>query len=137
MPRPKAAAMKESIRQRLQKLSDRFEEVGRLLATDEVAGGSQQFRELSMEYARLQPLAERFGRYPGPERHLAAARDLQADPDAGMRTLGEEEVGQVQRKLQAAESELRRLLLPKDARDDQNNFLERRARRGRDAAARV
>ena len=52
--------MKESIRQRLQKLSDRFEEVGRLLATDEVAGGSQQFRDLSMEYARLEPLAVRF-----------------------------------------------------------------------------
>jgi|GEM_PF-6170210 len=93
--------MKESIRQRLQKLSDRFEEVGRLLATDEVAGGSQQFRELSMEYARLQPLAERFGRYHGLERDLAAARDLQADPDAGMRTLGEEEVGDVQRELEA------------------------------------
>jgi peptide chain release factor 1 len=135
MPRPKAAAMKESIRQRLQKLSDRFEEVGRLLATNEVAGGSQQFRELSMEYARLQPLAERFGRYHGLERDLAAARDLQADPDAGMRTLGEEEVGQVQRELQAAESELRRLLLPKDARDDQNIFLEVRAGTGGDEAA--
>ena len=127
--------MKESIRQRLQKLSDRFEEVGRLLATDEVAGGSQQFRELSMEYARLQPLAERFGRYHGLERDLAAARDLQADPDAGMRALGEEEVGQVQRKLEAAESELRRLLLPTDARDDQNIFLEVRAGTGGDEAA--
>jgi peptide chain release factor 1 len=132
---PKAAAMKESIRQRLQKLSDRFEEVGRLLATDEVAGGSQQFRELSMEYARLQPLAERFGRYHGLERDLAAARDLRADPDAGMRTLGEEEVGQVQRELQAAESELRRLLLPKDPRDAQNIFLEVRAGTGGDEAA--
>ena len=127
--------MKESIRQRLQKLSDRFEEVGRLLATDEVAGGSQQFRELSMEYARLQPLAQRFGRYHGLERDLAAARDLQADPDAGMRTLGEEEVGHVQRELEAAESELRRLLLPKDPRDDQNIFLEVRAGTGGDEAA--
>jgi len=127
--------MKESIRQRLQKLSDRFEEVGRLLATDEVAGGSQQFRELSMEYARLQPLAERFGRYHGLERDLAAARDLQADPDAGIRTLGEEEVGHVQRELEAAESELRRLLLPKDPRDDRNIFLEVRAGTGGDEAA--
>jgi len=127
--------MKESIRQRLQKLSDRFEEVGRLLATDEVAGGSQQFRELSMEYARLQPLAERFGRYHGLERDLAAARDLQADPDAGIRTLGEEEVGHVRRELEAAESELRRLLLPKDPRDDRNIFLEVRAGTGGDEAA--
>jgi len=129
------AAMKESIRQRLQKLSDRFEEVGRLLATDEVAGGSQQFRELSMEYARLQPLAERFGRYHGLERDLAAAHDLQADPEAGMRTLGEEEVRHVQRELEAAESELRRLLLPKDPRDDKNIFLEVRAGTGGDEAA--
>ena len=127
--------MKDSIRQRLQKLSDRFEEVGRVLATDEVAGGSQQFRELSMEYARLQPLAERFGRYHGLERDLAAARDLQADPDAGIRTLGEEEVGHVQRELEAAESELRRLLLPKDPRDDRNIFLEVRAGTGGDEAA--
>ncbi len=127
--------MKESIRQRLQKLSDRFEEVGRLLATDEVAGGSQQFRDLSVEYARLQPLAERFGRYHGLERDLAAARELQADPDAGIRTLGEEEVGHVQRELEAAESELRGLLLPKDPRDGRNIFLEVRAGTGGDEAA--
>ncbi|HEY0766402.1 MAG TPA: peptide chain release factor 1 [Steroidobacteraceae bacterium] len=127
--------MKESIRQRLQKLSDRFEEVGRLLATDEVRGGSQQFRELSMEYARLQPLAERFGHYHGLERDLTAARDLQSDPDARMRTLGEEEVGRVQRELEAAESELRTLLLPKDPRDDRNIFLEVRAGTGGDEAA--
>ena len=127
--------MKESIRQRLQKLSDRFEEVGRLLATEEVAGGSQQFRDLSVEYARLQPLAERFGRYHGLERDLAAARELQADPDAGIRTLGEEEVGHVQRELEAAESELRGLLLPKDPRDERNIFLEVRAGTGGDEAA--
>ena len=127
--------MKETIRQRLQKLSDRFEEVGRLLATDEVAGGSQQFRELSMEYARLQPLAERFGHYYGLERELAAARDLEADPDPGMRSLGEEEAGRVRSALEVAESDLRRLLLPKDPRDDKNIFLEVRAGTGGDEAA--
>ena len=52
--------MKDSIRTRLEKMTDRFEEVGRLLAAPEIAGGSQQFRDLSMEYSRLQPLAERF-----------------------------------------------------------------------------
>jgi hypothetical protein len=31
--------MKESIRQRLEKMTDRFEEVGRLLATTEIAVG--------------------------------------------------------------------------------------------------
>ena len=132
---PEAAAMKDSIRQRLQKLAERFEEVGRVLATDEVAGGSSQFRELSVEYARLQPLAESFDRYRDLERDLAAAHDLEDDPDAGMRTLGEEELGRVKRELEVTEQELRRLLLPKDPRDDKNIFLEVRAGTGGDEAA--
>jgi peptide chain release factor 1 len=127
--------MKETIRQRLQQLSDRFEEVGRLLASDEIAGGSQQFRELSREYARLQPLAAGLGRYQGLERELAAARELEADADAGMRTLGAEEVARVQEAIAAAGEELRRLLLPQDPRDDRNIFLEVRAGTGGDEAA--
>ena len=127
--------MKDSIRQRLQKLADRFEEVGRLLASNEVPGGSPQFRELSVEYARLQPLAERFGRYHGLERDLDAARTLQTDADAGMRALGEEEVGRVAGQIAAEEAELRRLLLPKDPRDERNIFLEVRAGTGGDEAA--
>ncbi len=127
--------MKESIHQRLQKLSDRFEELGRVLASDEVAGGSQRFRELSMEYARLQPLADRFGQYHVLEGDLKAAQDMQADGDGEMRALGTEEVARVQEAIAAAEEDLRTLLLPKDPRDDRNIFLEVRAGTGGDEAA--
>ena len=127
--------MKESIQQRLQKLAERFEEVGHLLGSPEVAGSSQQFRDLSVEYARLQPLAERFARYRGLERELAASRDLQSDSDAGMRALGDEEVTRLQQALTLEADELRKLLLPKDPRDDQNIFLEVRAGTGGDEAA--
>jgi peptide chain release factor 1 len=127
--------MKDSIHQRLQKLFDRFEEVERLLSSEEVAGGSRQFRELSMEYARLQPLAERLQRYHGLERDLQAARDLQADADAGMRALGSEELARLQRELESEQLELRRLLLPKDPRDERSIFLEVRAGTGGDEAA--
>ncbi|MBS0364961.1 MAG: peptide chain release factor 1 [Proteobacteria bacterium] len=127
--------MKDSIRQRLQKLSDRFEEVGRVLAGDEVAGGSQQFRELSVEYARLQPVAERFRQYHGLETDLSAAHVLQQDPDPGMRELGAQEVRELQERLAAEDDELRKLLLPKDPRDERNIFLEVRAGTGGDEAA--
>ncbi|HUJ53101.1 MAG TPA: peptide chain release factor 1 [Steroidobacteraceae bacterium] len=127
--------MKESIRQRLQRIADRYEEVGRLLASDEVPGGSQQFRDLSVEYARLQPLAERLARYHGLERDLGAARDLQQDADAGMRALGDEEVARVETAIASEAVELRKLLLPQDPRDDKNIFLEVRAGTGGDEAA--
>jgi peptide chain release factor 1 len=127
--------MKETIRQRLQKLTDRFEEVGRLLSSADVPGGSQHFRELSMEYARLQPLAERYGQYLELERDLQAARELQSDADASMRTLGEEELQRVEREIAVGDEDLRKLLLPQDPRDDKNIFLEVRAGTGGDEAA--
>ncbi|MBV8146187.1 MAG: peptide chain release factor 1 [Gammaproteobacteria bacterium] len=127
--------MKDSIRQRLQKLSDRSEEVGRLLSSEEMAGGSREFRELSLEYARLQPLAGRLQRYHDLERDLRTARELESDADAGMRALGSEEVARLTRELAAEELELHRLLLPSDPRDERNIFLEVRAGTGGDEAA--
>ncbi|MBX5462883.1 MAG: peptide chain release factor 1 [Steroidobacteraceae bacterium] len=127
--------MKDSIRQRLEKMTERFEEVGRMLAAPDMDGSSQQFRDLSMEYSRLQPLAERFGAFRALEADLAAARELSADPDAGMRSLGEEEVIRVQSRLAEQELELASLLVPKDPRDDKNIFLEVRAGTGGDEAA--
>jgi peptide chain release factor 1 len=127
--------MKDSIRARLEKVTDRFEEVGRLLAAPETAGGSQQFRDLSVEYARLQPLAARFGEFRKLEADLGAARDLAGDADAEMRTLGEDEVARVQAKIASEEAELAGLLIPTDPRDDKNLFLEIRAGTGGDEAA--
>ncbi len=127
--------MKDSIRQRLEKLSDRFEEVGRLLASPDLDGGSAQFRELSVEYAKLQPLAAQLLAYRALERDLAAAREMLADADPGMRALGEEEQVRAAAALTIAEAGLNALLLPQDPRDEKNIFLEVRAGTGGDEAA--
>ncbi|HTV50904.1 MAG TPA: peptide chain release factor 1 [Steroidobacteraceae bacterium] len=127
--------MKDSIRQRLQKMSDRFEEVGRLLADPETDGRSAQFRELSKEHARLAPLAARFAGVLELERELAAADDLRTDPDPALRSLGAEESERLQAELAAARPQLERMLIPPDPRDERSVFLEIRAGTGGDEAA--
>src|SRR5450631_3497779 len=127
--------MKDSIRQRIERMTDRFEEVGRLLATAEIAGGSQQFRELSMEYARLQPLVERYERFRDLESELTAAEALLMDSDASMRALAADEAVAAKKGLEAAEPPLLAMLIPADPRDDHNIFLEVRAGTGGDEAA--
>jgi peptide chain release factor 1 len=127
--------MKDSIRQRIERMTDRYEEVGRLLGAPEIAGGSQQFRDLSMEYARLQPLAERYNRFRDLERARSAAEALLTDSDASMRALAAEEVSDAQKGLEAAEPTLLQMLIPADPRDDHNIFLEIRAGTGGDEAA--
>ena len=52
--------MKDSIRRKLERLDERFEEISRLLAEPGVIAKQNQFRELSMEYARLGALVARY-----------------------------------------------------------------------------
>src|SRR5262245_1162338 len=66
--------VKDTIRLRLEKMVDRYEEIGRSLADPAVIGRQREFRELSMEYSRLTPVAEKFGAFLSLERELAAAR---------------------------------------------------------------
>jgi peptide chain release factor 1 len=127
--------MKASIRQKLEKAEQRFEELSGLLAEPEVIGDSQRFRELSVEYARLEPTASAFIAYRRLEQELAAAQAMVGDTDAAMRALGEEEVAAVQRAMAARNEALQLLLLPRDPRDERNIFLEIRAGTGGDEAA--
>ena len=127
--------MKASIRQKLEKSEQRFEELTHLLADPELGSHPSRFRDLSVEYARLQPTAEAFAAYRRLEQELSYARQMRSDADAEIRALGEEEVATVQRHLDERDVELQKLLLPRDARDDANIYLEIRAGTGGDEAA--
>ena len=107
--------VKDSIRLRLEKMVDRYEEVGRLLADPAVIGRQREFRELSMEYARLTPTAEKFGAFRALERELDAAREMQADSDPAMREMGQEELTRLGPQVEQAEGALKMLLIPRDS----------------------
>jgi peptide chain release factor 1 len=127
--------VKDSIRLRLEKMVDRYEEIGRSLADPAVIGRQREFRDLSMEYARLTPVAEKFGAYRLLERELAAAQELQGDQDPDMRSMGAEEIARLAPQIEQAEGSLKMLLIPRDPRDDKNIYLEVRAGTGGDEAA--
>jgi peptide chain release factor 1 len=117
--------MKDSIRSKLQKLDERHEEIGRLLAEPDVIARQSQFRDLSMEYARLGPLVDRYRGFVALEGDVETARELDM----------EEEIRELMPRIDAEERELQRLLIPKDPHDDNNIFLEVRAGTGGDEAA--
>jgi peptide chain release factor 1 len=117
--------MKDTIRRKLEKLDERFEEISRLLSEPGIIARQNQFRELSMEYARLAPLIERYRGFVALEGDAAIARELAMA----------EEAMQLAPRIAAEELELQRLLVPKDPHDDSNIFLEVRAGTGGDEAA--
>ena len=127
--------MKDSIRRKLEKLDERFEEISRLLSDAGVIARQNQFRELSMEYSRLGPLVERYRRFIALERDSRFAREMASDEDGETKAMGEEELADLAPRIAAEELELQRLLVPKDPHDDSNIFLEVRAGTGGDEAA--
>jgi peptide chain release factor 1 len=117
--------MKDSIRRKLEKLDERFEEISRLLSDPGVISRQNEFRELSMEYSRLGPLVDRYRGYVALQGDIATAVELAMD----------EELAELTARASAEELELQRLLVPKDPQDDSNIFLEVRAGTGGDEAA--
>ncbi len=127
--------MKESIKEKLGHLVERFEEVGGLLSDPEVIADQSRFRELSMEYARLDPLVKDFKAYQKILSDLDAAQEMAEDQDAEIRGLGQEELELAEARREDLESQLKHHLIPHDPHDNSNIFLEIRAGTGGDEAA--
>ncbi|MDF2179389.1 peptide chain release factor 1 [Aliiglaciecola sp. CAU 1673] len=127
--------MKLSVQRKLESLIERFEEVQALLSDAQTIANQDKFRALSKEYAQLEDLAKCFGQYQQAQDDLASAQDMLKEDDAEMREMAEDEIKSAKAKMQALESELQLLLLPKDPNDERNCFLEIRAGAGGDEAA--
>jgi peptide chain release factor 1 len=125
--------MTPSIRRKLETLAERHQEVAMLLAQPEVINDNARFRDLSREYAQLEPLRASLHAFDEAGNALAAAQALLDDPE--MRELAASEVADLESRREALDRELNLLLLPKDARDDANIYLEVRAGTGGDEAA--
>jgi peptide chain release factor 1 len=127
--------MKNSTIEKLSSLVDRFEEVAGLLADPGVIADQGQFRDLSMEYARLEPVIRDFEAWTQAGSDLADVEEMAADADEEIRALGQEEKSELSETLDQLEKKLRQHLVPSDPRDNANIFLEIRAGTGGDEAA--
>jgi peptide chain release factor 1 len=125
--------MNPSIRGKLERIAERFSEVVALLADSETQADQNRFRELSREYAQLEPLIACYDRYRDAERDLAAAEEMLADPE--MASLAREEMTHASDRREQLEPEVYRLLVPPDPDDQRNVFLEVRAGTGGAEAA--
>ncbi len=127
--------MKASILERLAQVSGRYEEIGLLLSEPDVFSDQNRFRELSMEYAQLEPLVETWRQWRDTQSSLEDTRALLAEAEPELRAMAEEEIAREERRLAGLERKIQLLLLPSDPHDDSNIFLEIRAGTGGDEAA--
>jgi peptide chain release factor 1 len=125
--------MTPSIRRKLEELAERHQEVALLMAQPDAVSDANRFRELSREYAQLEPLVSSLKSYDDTTKSLTAAEAMLRDPE--MRELAENEIASLRDDRESLEQKLHVLLLPKDPRDEASLFLEVRAGTGGDEAA--
>ena len=129
--------MKPFLRQQLARYADRLGELEFLLSRQDIMSDMAQFLLLSREHTDVAAVAGRWLRYQQREADLVAAQDLfraSAD-DEDMLTMAQEEMDAATAELLQLETELQRMLLPKDPDDARPAFVEIRAGTGGDESA--
>jgi len=123
-------------RERLEQLSVRHQELEHLMSD---AGGmsSDEFVQISKEYADLTPIVKASQAYLDHLQEIQDLADMIADSetDAEMREMAEMEFHELKDSLPEREKQVQIMLLPKDVDDDKNALLEIRAGTGGDEAA--
>ncbi|MEM9243675.1 MAG: peptide chain release factor 1 [Pseudomonadota bacterium] len=127
--------MKDSIKNKLETIVERHQELSALLSDSDVVANQNQFRELSKEYAQLEPIVSCFKHYQKALADLDSARSMLDSQDAELRQFAQEELTIADKSIQQLEKALQIHLLPKDPNDSCNIFLEIRAGTGGDEAS--
>ena len=125
--------MKPSLLNKLAQITERLDELNRLLASEHVTSNLDNYRKLTREHADIAPVVALYRAFDQAESDIASAQVMLSDPE--MKALAEDEIVDAKARQQQLEIELQTELLPKDPNDERNIFLEIRAGTGGDESA--
>lgn len=118
--------------EKLTGIETRYEEINQKLLT--IGNDYHLAADLGKEKADLDPFIEAIQDYRESLEQLKGARSLAESADDEMRELAELEIDDLKSRIEDLESQLKRMLVPKDYRDERNVILEIRAGAGGDEA---
>ena len=118
--------------EKLNTIENHYAELTRLM--DESSQDYQKVVELAKERSELEPIVQLSSRYRSLLSAYEQARELADSDDEEMRALASQEMEELPAQIEEIENQIKRLLVPKDPRDDRNVYIEIRAGAGGDEA---
>ncbi len=125
--------MKSSLLTKLQQIQQRFASIETELSDPEIASRMDDYRRLTKERSDLSDVVAGYELYLSHEKDLNAAQDWLSDPE--LKEFANDEIARLKLAMEADETSLQRLLLPKDPNDERDVILEIRAGTGGDESA--
>ncbi len=121
--------------QKVKDIAERYDRLGELLSSPEVAADPARWTEYSKERAGIEEIALKYRECERTENEMNAAFSEAEGETGEMKQLLTDEGYALKGKLSSLENELKLLLLPKDEKDDRGCTLEIRAGAGGEEAA--
>ena len=119
---------------KIRELEEKFKEIE--LQLNSVGTDYQKSIELNKERSTLEPIVAKGLEYRKALDDLEAAKSLlEGESDSDMVEIAKEEISALEKRIPEIEKEIKKLLIPKDPRDDKNVIVEIRAGTGGDEAA--
>ncbi len=124
------------MKDKLEAIKARWEEVGRLIVQPEVVSDHKQFSKLSKEYSDLEVIVKAFDALENVNSNISYNKGMLKDGEVeqDMKDLAKMEIEELGEQKIALEEEIKQLLIPKDPEDDKDVILEIRAGTGGDEA---
>ena len=115
-------------------VENRFFEVEKLLSDPAIVQDLEAYQKYSREHSDLNKIVSIFRKYKKTLSELNDSMELLKDNDTDIKEMAREEVHALTLKKERFETDLKKLLLPKDSNDDKNVILEIRAGTGGEEA---
>ncbi len=120
----------------LEIVEERYEKLNELLSDPDIIGDSKKLMELSKEQRSIEKTVFVFREYKDILRQIEEIKELlDIENDKDMKEMMQEEVKELENKVNPLEEKLKILLLPKDPNDEKNVVVEIRGAAGGDEAA--
>jgi peptide chain release factor 1 len=101
---------------KLDQLAERLDEIGHLLMQEGATNDMDNYRKLNREHAELDPVVTLYKNYQQAQSDLDEAQEMLNDPD--MKAFAQDEIEAAKEKMQTLESDLQKMLLPKDPNEN-------------------
>lgn len=122
------------VRDRLDLMDKRYEEVNNLLTDSEVVSDVKRLMELSKEQRQLEKVVTPYREYKSLEESISSLKEMAHESDPEMAQMAQAELDSAHKRMAELEEELKVLLLPKDPNDDKDVIMEIRGAVGGDEA---
>ena len=122
--------MKKSLRQKLDEISMRHQGIEELLSDQNIANDIDKYKNLSVEYSKLDLIVQDYKKYLANESSLKESEEISKNETGDLKKLAEEEIRISKDETTLLEKNLEISLLPEDPSDKSNVFVEIRAGTG-------